>query len=53
MEDKHYTPWTKRLAALAAGATLLQAGGCAIETEALLNQLAVLAWQVLLDSLFV
>lgn len=53
MKSNHCTLWTKRLAALAAGATLLQAGGCAIDTEALLNQVAGLAFQVLVNALFV
>jgi len=40
-------------ALLATGATLVQAEGCAIDTEALLNQVAGVALQVFLNSLFV
>ena len=45
--------WVNRLAAVAAGATLIQAGSCAIDTELLLTQVADLMLQALLGSLTV
>ena len=45
--------WGKRLVAFAAGATLLQTGGCAIDTDLLLTQIVELVLQSFVSSLTV
>ncbi len=51
MQSVHPYGWGKRLVAFAAGATLLQTGGCAIDTDLLLAQIVDLVLQSLVSSL--
>lgn len=48
-----YVRWARRLAVFAGGATLLQAGGCAIDTEALLGQIVTLILNALVSGITV
>jgi len=53
MNKKKTMYWLKRVTAVASGATLLQAGGCAVDTEALVAQIVPQLLNALLSGLLV